>query len=62
MPALLLSAFELDQPDVSELYPEACVECGVCSLVCPSHLPLSLAAQRLKARTEARRPAEAASP
>jgi electron transport complex protein RnfC len=61
-PASLLSAFELDQSDVSELYPEACIECGVCSLVCPSHLPLLLAAQRLKARAGERRPAEAASP
>ncbi len=62
-PASLLSAFELDQADVSELYPEACVECGACSLVCPSHLPLLLAAQRLKARVSvARRPGEATSP
>lgn len=61
MPASLLSAFELDQADVSELYPEACIECGVCSLVCPSHLPLLLAAQRLKARAGVPRPAEATS-
>ena len=41
-PAVLLQAIELEQHDLARrLHPEACVECGLCSYVCPSSLPLA---------------------
>ncbi len=41
-PALLLQAIELQQePQLARLLPGACIDCGLCSYVCPSSLPLA---------------------
>jgi electron transport complex protein RnfC len=40
-PAGLLEASQREDMMLAEKYGlEACIECGVCSYVCPSHLPL----------------------
>ena len=32
----------------ADLHPEACLECGICSYVCPAHLDLARAVGQLK--------------
>jgi electron transport complex protein RnfC len=40
-PAALLEASQRDDPEMAERYGiHACIECGICSYVCPSRLPL----------------------
>lgn len=41
-PAVLLQAIELQQHQrTAQLHVGACIECGLCSYVCPSLLPLA---------------------
>lgn len=48
-PQQLLDLFERDlATDAARLHPEACMECGLCSYVCPSELPLAAAVIQLK--------------
>jgi electron transport complex protein RnfC len=48
-PLALLDAFERrDLTQARSLYPHACLECSLCSYVCPSELPLAEAAAELK--------------
>jgi electron transport complex protein RnfC len=48
-PAGLLDAAQRADPELAERYGlEACIECGVCSYVCPSHLPLLGGIRKLK--------------
>ncbi len=40
-PAGLLEAAQQDDPYLADQYGlDACIECGICSYVCPSHLPI----------------------
>jgi len=49
-PAGLLEAAQQDNWALAERYGiEACIECGVCSYVCPSHLPLLEGIRKLRA-------------
>lgn len=48
-PAGLLEAAQQEDRRLAERYGlEACIECGICSYVCPSHLPLLTAIRGLK--------------
>jgi electron transport complex protein RnfC len=52
-PAALLEASQRDDPDMAERYGlHACIECGICSYVCPSRLPLLQGIRVLRARTK----------
>jgi electron transport complex protein RnfC len=51
-PAGLLEAAQDNDPDLAESYGlHACIECGICSYVCPSRLPLLPAIRELRRRT-----------
>ena len=40
-PAGLLEAAQQDDPLLADRYGlDACIECGICTYVCPSHLPI----------------------
>ncbi len=50
-PAALLEASQRDDPVMAERYGlHACIECGICSYVCPSKLPLLQGIRVLRAR------------
>jgi electron transport complex protein RnfC len=50
-PAGLLEAAQQEDPYLAHQYGlEACVECGICSFVCPSHLPLLAGIRTLRAK------------
>lgn len=50
-PAGLLEAAQRDDPAMAERYGiGGCIECGICSFVCPSHLPLLPAIRTMKTR------------
>jgi len=51
-PRSLLAMAETAQPDLPAGGAGPCLECGTCSLVCPSNLPLLQAVQRLKATSD----------
>jgi Na+-translocating ferredoxin:NAD+ oxidoreductase subunit C len=56
-PAGLLEAAQRSDPELAETFGlHACIECGICSYVCPSHLPLLPSIRRVKAlaKTESR--------
>ncbi len=44
-PVAILDAIEAGQRAAGRLAARRCIECGVCSYVCPSHLPLAQAAR-----------------
>jgi electron transport complex protein RnfC len=59
-PAGLLEAAQQDNLALAERYGiEACIECGVCSYVCPSHLPLLEGIRKIHRRVA--QPVEASS-
>ncbi|HWE04580.1 MAG TPA: 4Fe-4S dicluster domain-containing protein [Tepidisphaeraceae bacterium] len=48
-PAGLLEAAQQDDPFLAEQYGlDACIECGICSYVCPSHLPILQGIRKLR--------------
>jgi len=48
-PQALLEITERHEPaQASRLRPHACIDCGLCSYVCPAELPLAEAAANLK--------------
>ena len=54
-PALLLQAIELGQErQLARLHPGACIDCGLCSYVCPSSLPLASSIRDVKNSLENR--------
>jgi Na+-translocating ferredoxin:NAD+ oxidoreductase RnfC subunit len=53
-PAGLLEAAQQDDPFLADQYGlDACIECGICTYVCPSHLPILAGIRALRASNAA---------
>ena len=49
-PAGLLEAAQQDDPYLGDQYGlDACIECGICTYVCPSHLPILTGIRSIRA-------------
>ena len=59
-PAGLLEAAQQNDPHLGMQYGlEACVECGICTYVCPSHLPILAGIRTLRVNSESPNPRRA---